>query len=430
VNELVKIINQIGITEAPIRKEDLVKPTPVFAQELIFTFLRDFMAEGFLDATTQRASLATSSVPAALVNPLALSVICRRFFIRIGFHDLTFGLSDLTKPDPARFRMFMKHLANFWVFADANYEATDEIVNRVEGKAAKAKEIKGEQEKMAKGLESLKLERESVMIANDGVEREIEVYSRKIEEAKEEGMLMQQKTSEVKEELMEAQAKEKDLDEKLAKLDKEQRRLQQLVKCDKVKQDLECELQVLKKDHQRKELEIQNIGRDLQEYEAKLEEFKGFHGELRTLSDLKSKIVGNVKECDRQRLEKQAVLEQRQELTDELASLHKQIQLLEAELSTEQNAWNKKRLCLQTQIKDYQNELKVTREGKTQEEIASADLQNQIAKLSKEIEVVTLETKAQEEKYAKLIRRLTDAYKQFEQEFKQTMQEKLGAPRM
>ena len=104
---------------------------------------------------------------------MVINVVCQKFFRQISYNELTFGLSDLTKPEGPRLRKFLWNMANFWLFCNANFNKVEEVKQRVEEKAKVAKSIRSDVNKMAKERDTLRVEAEKLKISNEQKEKEV-----------------------------------------------------------------------------------------------------------------------------------------------------------------------------------------------------------------------------------------------------------------
>ena len=393
--ELLKLLNDIGCART-VTKGDLVNPNAKFAQEIFFTLLTEFgMSETMLEAPKRFSSSIVALEQTDMMEAMVLSVVCRRFFRKIGYYDQIFGLSDLTKPEGPRLRRFLYHMANFWLFCNTKYDSTEEVKESVLVKVQRAKELNGKLKAVAKQVEALRTEIETIKVNNEKVATESEGNNAllrrpattnavlflglesEVKDIKDDLVTLKTNVDEVKEKVLESQTKENELEKQLEKLEKEKKRLEMLVKCDKTKQDYESDLMKLKEDHKIQEMDIQRIKRDLQEHKAKMDDFKSILDEVQGLNKVADDIKSKRKTADQLELEKQELQEQRAALNEELLQLQSEVKTVETEQALAASAWNKRKDCLEEEIRVYQEEIETERRSKTHEEMVSSDLDSE-----------------------------------------------------
>ena len=115
-----------------------------------------------------------SSLPPNMLEPLVISVACRKFFQRIRFYDLHFGLSDLTSPEGPRLRKFLWNISNFWLFVNHNYDQVEAVKQRVEEKAKLARDIQSQINKKAKERDQIRIDAETMKMSNEQLEKDIQ----------------------------------------------------------------------------------------------------------------------------------------------------------------------------------------------------------------------------------------------------------------
>jgi len=421
LNEIVPVIDSLG---RKIAKADLLNPTSNFVQEIMYKLLIEIgMSEAMLEAPNMMAS--ASSIPPNIQEALVLNVVCQKFFRRIKFHQLQFGLSDLTKPEGPRLCKFLWNISNFWLFVNANYEKVEAVKQRVEDKAKQARNIRSEIEEKANKRDQLRIEAETMKMRNDQLEKDIEATKAGMAQAQADCVQLQEASKDIKARNRAATDEKDALKTKVEKLEKEKKRLDTLVSMDQTKHSMEKEVKHLKDEHEKKELDIQRIKRDLQDLNNQMEELKARQGDMKELSDLKECIRTSETTVQQLQLEKQETLATKNSLNEELQAVMNEVRSTETAMAREAQDWAQRKASLECEIKDYARELESVRKGKTDAEIVAADLEQEIAKFKSQLESLEREAKENSERNATMIRTLMEQYRKFEAEVKETMESKL-----
>jgi len=423
VNELVKMLNEIGVLgDKKILKADLLNPSPLFAQEIFYSFLPEFgMSEGMLEVP--KLLVDTSQIPNHEL--LAINVVCQKFFRSINCTEMNFGLSDLTQPDGVRLRRFLFIMANFWIFCNHNYPQVDEVEKRVEENTQWSKGILSDINKNLKKRDDLRVQLEKMKIYNEQKQKDIEASETELNQAKSDYALITETAQDVKERLRLAVSEKEEVEASADNHEAEKKRLQTLVQADQTKQAMEKDLRQLKKDHESKELEIQRIKRDLQDMSLRVEEFRKLEVDLKSLSELRDRVRAAETKVQQQTLEKQEATSVKNSLSEEFHKIQAELKTTETEMGKAMSEWNQRRTCLEASVKDYRQEIEETRRGKSQDEIVASDREQEIGKFTLELHALEEEMADHESHNAALIRGMLEKYKKFEAEVKDAMETKL-----
>ena len=103
-NDLVKNIKVIFGEQIAVTKQELLHPRAEWVQQLVFGFLQEFEhSSGFMTQNHSCIELELGNLSNEITNNLPLDILvvaARKFFQRIQFRELTFGLMDAIEPDP------------------------------------------------------------------------------------------------------------------------------------------------------------------------------------------------------------------------------------------------------------------------------------------------------------------------------------------
>ena len=113
-NDLVKNIEDIfGDTlQIAVTKKSFLHPTPEWVQKLVFGFLQEFEhSSGFMTQNHSCIELELGNLSNEITDNLPLDILvvaARKFFQRIQYREITFGLMDVVDPDPKVKQLYLK----------------------------------------------------------------------------------------------------------------------------------------------------------------------------------------------------------------------------------------------------------------------------------------------------------------------------------
>jgi len=416
IADMVKHLNDIFESRLTISKNDIMKPTPTFVQNIIYEFLQefefsDFLAHGHsctdLNAVNSNDSQETRNID-------TLMIISRKFMQTISnSNNMQLGIMDFVQPQSKRVRKFLSIFVNFWLFCNSNYEMATQRQEEVMQKAKQSKHLMKEKNSNLKEIEDLRQKRETYEIQKMKLAEERATADQELNEVAPKMNGLQETQKSLKKELQEQTKVKEELEQDVQKCQKEKERLEMLVKSDELKQELEKEISRLKEEKNSRISSVHELKVKMQDAKSRLVHFQKNLKELAAIEEKHQhiqKIQQNIELESEKKEEKSRSL---QCLDEELAEDERKLNELQKECASRENNWKKKKTCLEAEIVDYENEIKRIRQGMSEEEIAASDLNLKITEVKQRIESLKSEIQNSKQEVREEYQKLKASYMKF-----------------
>jgi len=390
VNDLVARINEIigEDINLAISRAELQNPTPKIVEALIYQFLMefqhsDFMNQGHPIIEMKMGDLLTNDIKETLHLDI-LVVAARKFFERIEFRDYSFGIMDIVNPQPKRIQKFLSQMVNFWLFCNSEFETIEQRKLEVMEKAKGGKALQKDLNQNRREIEDLQEKIQTIEINNEKVHQDIKCVESDLADLMSKNAEVQTQAKAYKDEIAELTKLEDVLKDNIEKCENEKKRLELLVKSDETKHELETQITKLKEESDAKVQKVHECKVKQQEYKQRLAQFQKYLKELQHLTVKHETIQKTRQEIEQLEAEKEEKGQALSIVDDELGLIQQQLDDLKKELASQANSWNRKKSCLEAEIKDYQKEIEKIRQGMSEEEIAASDLESKIAEVNRQ----------------------------------------------
>lgn len=418
INELVVRINEIfeepGMT---VTKSEVLQPSTDWVTKMVYGFLKEFGYSEFMNQSEfSCVDFHAGSLSNNIQDTLHLDILVvatRKFFQRIQYNEITFGIMDVVEPEPKRIRRFFCVFVNFWLFCNNQFETLKQRQDEVMDKAKQGKNLVKELNQNLKEVEELQQKRQTTEIQKMKVLDDIQIADAELGDYLKSNHILQENQKANKAEFVELKEMEEELKTNIEKFEKEKKRLEMLVKSDEVKQELETQLTSLKEESDGKMLKVHEWKIKIQEYKTRLVHFQRYHKELHVVTEKNDQIQKARQDIEQLDVEKEEKGQSLLNLDEELVIVHQQLVDVKKEVATRANTWNKKKSCLEAEISDYENEIRKIRQGMSEEEIAASDLESTITDAKQTNERIKGETESEITLIRDNFGKLMNSYKTF-----------------
>jgi hypothetical protein len=157
----------------------------------------------------------------------------------------SFGFNDLIAPEAKRFRFFLSHFINYWLFCNAKYQNYSDVDNQVTGKAHTKTAYETAINDYKRSNADLRKSKASADMKADKINARVSHDRQKLEKLAEDVAFLNKDVQNTKDGLAKSKAEETDMNQQTQQLIRVEQRLKIVSKADETKNDLENELQHL-----------------------------------------------------------------------------------------------------------------------------------------------------------------------------------------
>ena len=299
--------------------------------------------------------------------------------------QMRFSLNDILHPESKRIKYFLGHFVNYWLFCNNHFERFHGVDAEVEEKASQRVQFVDKIDEYKKKNAEIRKSKYSSAKKEEKLREKIAQDMEKLKKLTEDASALKEEINVVKEELASYKEQESEYEGQGKILERSALRLKTISKQDEIKQELENQLEALKREEEEKQYQLKDYVIKDKNIDQEEEALKENIASFQSTKDLISKEKMSANELRSLRADCDAAHEKLEAIEIQLNAHLRAKETLNNELMLLTSKWDKTKHMKETDLNGYADKLSSVSKSATEDDWVINEIDSKYAFNDKDI---------------------------------------------